>query len=100
MPLLKNKNKKDEVKLDKDGKPIVDDGDIEDGIGNKILMAFVTLVVILIWLGIIVLLIKSDFGGFGSTILRPMIKDVPYLSWVLPEVEETEESTDEWKDIP
>ena len=94
MPLLKKKDKKEEVKLDKDGKPIVDDGDLEDSVGNKIIMAFVTLVVILIWLGIIVLLIKSDFGGFGSTILRPMIKDVPYLNWILPEAEESEEGTE------
>ena len=94
MPLLKKKDKKEEVKLDKDGKPIVDDGDLEDSVGNKIIMAFVTLVVILIWLGIIVLLIKSDFGGFGSTILRPMIKDVPYLNWILPESDEIIEDTE------
>ena len=80
MALFKKKDKKDDVLLDKDGKPIELDEEMEDGLGNKIVMAFVTLLVILIWLGIIILLIKWDFGGFGSTILRPMIKDVPYLN--------------------
>ncbi|MBQ2901941.1 MAG: hypothetical protein IJE49_08845 [Agathobacter sp.] len=57
-------------------------------------MVFVTLLVILIWLGIIVLFIKGDFGGFGSTVLRPMIKDVPYLNWILPETNDLEDSTE------
>ena len=94
MPLFKKKDKLKDTKLDKDGKPIETDEDMEEGLGSKILMVFVTLLVIMIWLGIIVLLIKSDFGGFGSTILRPMIKDVPYLSWILPESDEIVEDTE------
>jgi len=94
MPLLKKKDKLKDVKLDKDGKPIEIDEDMEDGLGNKVVMVFVTLLVILIWLGIIVLLIKGDLGGFGSTILRPMIKDVPYLNWILPETNDLEDSTE------
>ena len=88
MPLFKKKEKEKEVKLDKDGKPIDLDEDVQEGLGSKVFMVFVTLLVILIWLAIIVLMIKSDFGGFGSTILRPMIKDVPYLNWILPESDE------------
>lgn len=88
MPLFKKKNKDKEVKLDKDGNPIELDEDMEDSLGNKILMAFVTILVVLIWLAIIALFIKGDFGGFGSTVLRPMIKDVPYLNWILPESDE------------
>lgn len=87
MPLFKKKDKKEEIKLDKDGNPILDE-DAEEGLGSKIVMVFVTLLVILIWLGIIVLLIKADVGGFGSTVLRPLIKDVPYLSMILPESDE------------
>ena len=94
MPLFKKKDKINDVKLDKDGKPIEIDEDMEDGLGNKIVMVFVTLLVILIWLGIIVLFIKGDFGGFGSTVLRPMIKDVPYLNWILPETNDLEDSTE------
>ena len=94
MPLFKKKDKAEDVKLDKDGKPIIDEDEIEDGLGSKVVMVLVTLMVIMIWLAIIVLLIKGDFGGFGSTILRPMIKDVPYLSWILPEMDEPEEGTE------
>lgn len=86
MPLFKKKNK-EEVKLDKNGNPIIDE-DAEEGLGSKLVMVFVTLLVILIWLGIIVLLIKADVGGFGSTVLRPLIKDAPYLSMILPEDDE------------
>ena len=62
--------------------------DMGEGIGSKILLAFVTLLIIVIWLGIIGLLIKLDVGGFGSTVLRPILKDVPYLNLILPEEEE------------
>lgn len=94
MPLFKKKEKNADVKLDKDGKPIELDDDMEDGLANKITMVFVTLLVVFIWLGIIVLAIKGDFGGFGSTILRPLIKDVPYLNWILPEEDVIEDSTE------
>ena len=74
----KEKTKVDNVNAEESG----------EGIGSKILLAFVTLLIIVIWLGIIVLLVKLDVGGFGSTVLRPMLKDVPYLNMILPEEEE------------
>ena len=94
MPLFKKKDKLNDIKLDANGKPIELDEDMEEGLGNKIVMVLVTLLVILIWLGIIVLFIKGDFGGFGSTVLRPLIKDVPYLNWILPKSDYDEESTE------
>ncbi len=45
----------------------------------------ITLLIILIWLAIMALLIKLDVGGFGSGILAPLIKDVPYLNLILPD---------------
>lgn len=88
MPLFKKKDKKEkEVKLDANGNPIPED-EQEESLGSKIVLAFVTLLIILIWLAIIVVLIKFDVGGFGSTVLRPMIKDVPYLNMILPESDE------------
>ena len=77
--------------LKKKEKTQVDNSNAEDSgesIGSRIILAFVTLLIILIWLGIIGLLIKLDVGGFGSTVLRPIIKDVPYLNMILPEEEE------------
>ncbi len=70
------------------------DDELEEGLGSKLVIVFVTLLIILIWLGIIVLLIKGDVGGFGSTVLRPLIKDVPYLNWILPEDTSTPENTE------
>ncbi len=94
MPLFKKKEKELDIKLDKDGKPIVEEEEVEEGLGSKIVLAFVTLLIILIWLGIIVILIKFDVGGFGSTVLRPIIKDVPYLNMILPNSDEYMENTE------
>lgn len=62
----------------------------EEG-GGRLAVFFVTLVIIVIWLAILALLIKMDVGGFGSTILRPLLKDVPYVNRILPEAEGEEE---------
>lgn len=66
-----------------------DDPDFEDegGIGGKIAIVLATIIIIAIWLGILVLIIKWDVGGFGSTVMHPILKDVPYLNKILPEVE-------------
>lgn len=66
-----------------------DDPDFEDdgGIGGKIAVFLATIIIIAIWLGILVLVIKWDVGGFGSTVMYPILKDVPYLNKILPEVE-------------
>ena len=45
---------------------------------------FVTLVIVLIWIGILCLLIKLDIGGFGSGVLAPVLKNVPVINKVLP----------------
>lgn len=44
-----------------------------------------TLLIILIWLAIMAILVKLDVGGFGSGVLAPLIKDVPYLNLILPD---------------
>ena len=45
----------------------------------------ITFLIILIWIVIMGVLIKLDVGGFGSDILAPIIKDVPYLNLILPD---------------
>lgn len=52
---------------------------------SKIGTALIIILIIAIWLGIFALLIKMDIGGIGTK-LRPLIKDVPVLSKVLPDV--------------
>lgn len=39
-------------------------------------------------------MIKTDVGGFGSTVLYPLLKDVPYVNKILPQPEETVEQTE------
>ena len=73
----KEKNKKDKTVA------AVDEEE-EESSGGKLVLFFVTLLIIAIWLGIIAILIKSDAGGFGSSVLYPMLKDVPVVNKILP----------------
>lgn len=57
----------------------------EDGGGSKIAVVLATIVFIAIWLAILGLIIKMDIGGFGSTVLQPILKDVPIVNKILPE---------------
>lgn len=56
----------------------------ETGAGGKIAIFFVTLIILLVWFAIIILLVKWDVGGFGSTVLAPVLKNVPYVNKILP----------------
>lgn len=44
----------------------------------------ITFLIILIWLAIMILLIKLDVWNFGSEVLAPLIKDIPYVNVILP----------------
>lgn len=71
----------------------------EEG-GSRLAVFFVTLVIIVIWLAILMLLIKMDVGGFGSTVLQPLLKDVPYVNKILPEAEPEEMAESENTEYP
>ncbi len=43
-----------------------------------------TLLIVLVWLAVIAVVIKLDIGGFGSSVLTPVLKDVPVLNKILP----------------
>ncbi len=60
--------------------------DEEQGGGSVFLVTFV---IVLIWIGILILVIKLDLGGFGSNVLTPILKDVPVLNLILPKSAET-----------
>ncbi len=83
----KKKEKKD--KKEKQG-DVMEGEEEEESVGSKILLVFVTVIIIAIWIGIFGILIKFDVGGFGSTVLYPLLKDVPVVNKVLPEVDLTE----------
>ena len=60
------------------------DGQEEEKKSNKLIIALVTVLIVLIWLAIFVLLVKLDVGGFGSKVLYPVLKDVPIINKILP----------------
>lgn len=68
------------------------DGDYqeEESTGGKIAVFLVTLIIIAIWVAILGVLIHFDVGGFGSTVMQPILKDVPYINKILPKTEEEE----------
>ena len=85
--------KKEEKKLAKQ-QELEDDTEESSG-GSKVALVFVTLIIIIIWLAILALLVKMDVGGFGSGVLAPVIKDVPYLNKILPDSVTEEVSTED-----
>ena len=56
----------------------------EESGGGKAAVVFVTLMIIVIWIAILAVLIHFDVGGFGSTVMQPILKDVPVLNRILP----------------
>lgn len=67
-------------------------GDEEPG-GVSVFL--VTVVIVAIWLAILCLLVKLDVGGFGSSVLAPVLKDVPVINMILPEESAMSEDEEE-----
>lgn len=89
--MAKKKNKKEDVyDIDKDEKG-------KSG-GSKILTFLIALLIIIIWLAVFALFIKLDIGGFGSNVLRPILKDVPIINKILPQ--DPNELEDTVNDVP
>ena len=55
----------------------------EDG-GNGLVTFFAILLIVILWLAIVCVVIKMDVGGFGSSVLTPILKDVPVVNMILP----------------
>ena len=72
------------------------DGGGEEKKGNKLVSILIGILIILVWLVIFAALIKFDVGGFGSSVMRPIFKDVPIINRILPDAADTEVSTDEY----
>ena len=54
---------------------------MEESTGSKLVTALIVIVIVAIWLLIFGVLIKLDVGNFGSSVLTPVLKDVPVLNW-------------------
>ena len=88
--------KKEEKKLAKQKQAEADDFEMEEETaGGKVAVFFVTLIIIIVWLAILALLIKWDVGGFGSQVLAPVLKNVPYVNKILPDSALEEISTED-----
>lgn len=72
----------------------------EESGGGKAAVVFVTLMIIVIWIAILAVLIHFDVGGFDSTVMQPILKDVPYVNKILPKTEEEETKTKEDSKYP
>jgi len=48
-------------------------------------------IILAVWLGIFAILIKLDVGGFGSSVMKPIFKDVPIIKEILPDTDDMEE---------
>lgn len=70
----------------------------DEGFSPSVLL--IVILIVLIWIAILGLLIKLDIGGFGSSVLRPILKDVPVINKILPEPTEMEEYMGEFDNLP
>jgi len=52
--------------------------------GGGFVTFIATLFIVLLWLVVAIVMIKIDVGGFGSSVLAPILKDVPILNKILP----------------
>lgn len=65
--------------------------ELEDGNeGNSLLTFGATILIVALWLAVICVIIKLDIGGFGSSVVTPILKDVPVLNRILPGTSVTE----------
>ncbi|MBR6626933.1 MAG: hypothetical protein IKL04_02990 [Lachnospiraceae bacterium] len=62
----------------------------EEEEGNGLAAFGATLLIIALWLAVICIVVKLDIGGFGSTVLKPILKDVPVINLILPGDSQTE----------
>ena len=63
-------------------------GEENESGGSKLVTALIAIVIILIWLAVFAFLIKMDVGGIGSKVFYPVLKDVPVVNKILPNVSE------------
>ena len=63
--------------------------------GNGLVTFGATVLIVFLWIAVVCVIVKLDIGGFGSTVLAPILKDVPVVNKILPGVSLTETDTPE-----
>lgn len=56
----------------------------DDEESNGLLTFGATVLIVALWIAVICIIIKLDIGGFGSSVLTPILKDVPVVNRILP----------------
>lgn len=62
----------------------------EDEESNGVVTFLATVVIVALWVAVIGVVIKLDIGGFGSSVMTPLLKDIPVVNKVLPKGSFTE----------
>lgn len=57
---------------------------------NGLVTFAATVFIVILWLAVICVIVKLDIGGFGSTVLAPIFRDVPAVNKILPSTSVTE----------
>lgn len=52
--------------------------------GNGLMTFAATVFIVVLWLAVIAVVIKLDIGGFGSSVMTPILQNVPVLNKILP----------------
>ncbi|MCM1189516.1 MAG: hypothetical protein NC541_09490 [bacterium] len=63
--------------------------------GNGLVTFGATVLIVLLWIAVVCVIVKLDIGGFGSSVLTPILKDVPVVNKILPGVSLTETNNPE-----
>lgn len=67
-----------------------EDAIAEDEESNGLLTFGATVFIVILWLAVVCVIVKLDIGGFGSSVLTPLLKDVPVVNRILPGTSLTE----------
>jgi len=82
---LKRDQKQQRKEAKKRAKEIAaQEASLDDEESNGAFTFLATVGIVIVWVAIICIIIKLDVGGFGSGVLKPILKDVPVVNLILP----------------
>lgn len=81
---LKNEKKAQRKEAKRRASEIAREEEAFDEGGNGLVTFGATILIVVLWLAVICVIVKLDIGGFGSTVLTPLLKDVPVVNMILP----------------
>lgn len=87
---LKKKQKDQRKEAKRRAKEIAKQEELGLDEGNGLVTFGATVLIVFLWIAVVCVIVKLDIGGFGSTVLAPILKDVPVVNKILPGVSLTE----------